>query len=66
VSYRGFTWNLTESDARQIQDQLERYLAGKPIHKIDEKIISDIVSKCKIFRELSPDGATPSHASADA
>jgi len=68
VPYRGFTWNLTYSDARQIAELLERYVMSEsqPFRaKIDRKIASDLIVKAYIFMELSPDGATPTHGPAD-
>jgi len=66
VSYRGFTWNMTAGDAEMLRILLCRYRAGHRPLAVDESLIEMFLIRIELFLEVSPDGSTPTHATADA
>jgi len=68
MPYRGFTWNMTWADANRISFLLERYVLSdqSKAYKVDQFLAQDLVAKAHIFMELSPDGTSPTHPTADA
>jgi len=68
MSYSGFTWNLTAGEAAQIRELLSRYCVERPayMYRIDAQTAERYIRRLDFFLEVSPDGATTTHGSADA
>jgi len=68
MPYRGFTWNMTFGDAQTLKHLLEYYVMDekRPGYKVDRFLAERLIAQCTIFMELSPDGTSPTHATADA
>ena len=68
MAYRGFTWNMTYADANRIAFLLEKYVLDERVtaYKVDQFLAQDLRDKAIIFMELSPDGTSPTHPTADA
>jgi len=66
MPYKGFTWNVTAGDAELIMLLLVRYRSGKKICGIDDRLSERYIHVIMEFLEVSPDGSTPTHATADA
>ena len=68
MPYKGFTWNMTYAEARRIKYLLEHYVLAedRPGYRVDRFLAGDLIAKATIFMELSPDGDTPTHGTADA
>jgi len=66
MAYKGFTWNTTAGGAEMLLHQLKRYRDGKPLYKIDTHIVGLYIESLERFLEVSPDGSSPTHGTADA
>jgi len=68
MSYSGFTWNLTAGEARQVRDLLDYYCLERPafMYRVDAQTAERYIRRLDFFLEVSPDGATPTHGTADA
>jgi len=66
MSYRGFTWNMTASEAANLSRILSEFLRREDVHKWDRIIAEHLRAKATIFLELTPDGTSPAHARSDA
>ena len=66
MPYKGFTCNLLAGDAELIMLLLIRYRTGRPVTGIDDRLAERYIHMLMEFLEVSPDGSTPTHATADA
>ena len=66
MPYKGFTWNMTAGDAEMLRILLCRYRSGLRPLAVDESLIEMFLIRIELFLEVSPDGSTPTHATADA
>jgi len=67
MPYKGFTWNMTWADANRIMFLLQKYVVDNDhSYKVDKFLAADLIAKAHIFMELSPDGTSPTHPTADA
>jgi len=66
MAYKGFTLSLTAGEVQQLSDLLARIVAEKQMFKVDRHIASFHVERFERWLEVTPDGATPTHGTADA
>jgi len=66
MAYRGFTWNLTYSEAANVRRILAAHLHCDDPRRWDVEVATHLIAKINWYLEVTPDGATPAHGPADA
>jgi len=66
MAFRGFTWNLTASEAANVARILALHQRCEECHRWDAEVSDALLKRIEMFMEVSPDGSSPTHAHADA
>jgi len=66
MAFRGFTWNMTATEAANLCRILSIVRNGGELRTWDLVIMEGLLTKAQIFLELTPDGTSKDHAHADA
>jgi len=66
--YKGFTWNCGYGRAAQLARLLETYILvdAQFYYESDRRLAQAILAELLTFMEVSPDGCSPTHGTADA
>jgi len=63
--YRGFTWNLTASDVALTEMCLKAALENRELYRWEEAAAKRLLAQIALWKQVTPDGCTPTHAFAD-
>jgi len=68
MAYKGFTWSVCYGDMASLKDLLERYVIDDPKfhYRIDRRAAALLIAKMELCMEVTPDGCSPTHGTADA
>jgi len=66
MAYKGFTWNCAAGDCEALLALMIRIRDDKTMFKVDRHLASYYISSLERFLEVTPDGSTPTHGTADA